>query len=91
MEKASIGSGNANALGLFDMSGNLLEFCWDWYEDYQEVPQGTRATGPKVGSQRVSRGGSWSPYTAFIYCGDRYAFDPNESYNYMGFRFVTAP
>ncbi|MBU3849675.1 MAG: formylglycine-generating enzyme family protein [Candidatus Treponema excrementipullorum] len=91
LEKASIGSGNSNALGLFDMSGNLLEFCWDWYEDYQEVPQGTRATGPQVGSQRVSRGGSWSPYTAFIYCGDRYAFDPNESYNYMGFRFVTAP
>ncbi len=84
------GSGNGNALGIFDMSGNVLEYCWDWYASYQEVSPGTFSTGPELGAQRVSRGGSWSPYTGFLYCGDRYAYDPNEAYNYMGFRFVTS-
>ena len=49
-------SGNANSAGLYDMSGNVMEFCWDWFEDYtNENPY-----GPKMGFERVSRGGSWS-------------------------------
>ncbi len=87
---AAPGSGNSNALGLYDMSGNVLEFCWDWYASYRNVNPGTFSAGPEFGAQRVSRGGSWSPYTSFLYCGDRYAYDPNEAYNYMGFRFVTS-
>lgn len=89
-ENVAPGSGNSNALGLFDMSGNVLEYCWDWYSSYQELSPGTFSTGPEFGAQRVSRGGSWSPYTGFLFCGDRYAYDPNEAYNYMGFRFVTS-
>ena len=87
---AAPGSGNSNALGIYDMSGNVLEYCWDWYASYQELGPGTFSSGPEFGAQRVSRGGSWSPYTGFLYCGDRYAYDPNEAYNYMGFRFVTS-
>ncbi|WP_022931104.1 formylglycine-generating enzyme family protein [Treponema bryantii] len=75
-------SGNANAAGLYDMSGNVIEFCWDWFEDYTS----DNPHGPKVGFERVSRGGSWSEYTMFLYAGDRYSYDPNECYNYMGFR-----
>lgn len=81
------GIGKANALGIFDMSGNVLEFCWDWYDDYKDVPPNTRAVGPEFGNERVCRGGSWSPYSSFILAGDRYSFDPDEAYNYMGFRF----
>ena len=81
-------AGNANSAGLYDMSGNVLEFCWDWFANY--VEQKERATGPAYGSERVSRGGSWSPYTPFINAGDRYSFDPNEVYNYMGFRICTS-
>lgn len=75
-------TGNSNGAGLFDMSGNLLEFCWDWFADYNEK----EPYGPSLGYERVSRGGSWSPYTMFNYAGDRYSYDPNEKYNYFGFR-----
>lgn len=81
------GSGNPNGAGLFDMSGNVTEFVWDWNGRYKEGEPGKRSTGPEAGSERVSRGGSWSEYTPFIYAGDRYSYDPNECYNYLGFRF----
>lgn len=85
-EQAAPGSGRANASGLYDMSGNVLEFCWDWLADYKETDGVERATGPDFGKERVCRGGSWSPYTGFIYCGDRYGYDPTERYNFLGFR-----
>lgn len=81
-------SGNPNGAGLFDMSGNVLEFVWDWMASYKPVEPGTRATGPESATQRVSRGGSFSIYTPFCYAGDRYSFDPSEAYDYFGFRFA---
>ena len=75
-------TGNANGAGIYDMSGNVLEFCWDWFEDYTT----DNIYGAELGFERVSRGGSWSEYTMFLYAGDRYSYDPNECYNYMGFR-----
>lgn len=83
------GSGNPNEAGLYDMSGNVMEFCWDWMDTYRDVDAGSIAEGPEYGSQRVARGGSFSDYTPFIYSGDRYSYDPNEVYNYMGFRFCS--
>ena len=82
------GSGNPNGAGLFDMSGNVNEFVWDWSYRYLDTEPGARATGISAGRERVSRGGSWSEYTPFICAGDRYSYDPNECYNYLGFRFV---
>ena len=84
------GSGNTNGEGIYDMSGNVLEFCWDWFSDYTEQKKGERYAGRAYGSKRVSRGGSVSEYTPFINAGDRYAFDPNEAYNYMGFRIASS-
>lgn len=75
-------TGNPNNAGLFDMSGNVLEYCWDWFDQYSDSNQ----KGPEMGYERISRGGSWSKYTLFNYVGDRYYYDPNEYYNYMGFR-----
>lgn len=81
------GSGNANYAGLFDMSGNAAEFCWDWYErTYSPERAGSVAAGPAVGTDRVNRGGSFSPLTMFSACGDRFHLDPNEFYDYTGFR-----
>ena len=72
------------------MSGNVLEWCWDWQEDYSECPKEKRYSGPEYGAERVMRGGSWNMYTLFIAAGDRYSFDPNECYSYFGFRFCTS-
>lgn len=84
---AQVGSGIANFIGAFDMSGNVLEYCWDWFEPrYSKVKANTRSTGIKYGSDRVCRGGSYSPLTIFSSTGDRYHYDPNEYYEFLGFR-----
>ena len=83
---AKMGTGNPNGAGLFDMSGNVIEYCWDWFgENYKDG----EPYGPKMGFERVSRGGSWSPYTMFVFAEDRYSYDPNICYDYMGFRICT--
>lgn len=51
-----VGGKNPNALGLYDMSGNLSEWCWNWYGDYSEGYQ-INPRGPTGGSFRVCRGG----------------------------------
>ena len=49
----------SNELGIYDMTGNVSEWCNDWYGDYTSASQ-TNSTGPDSGSSRVYRGGSWS-------------------------------
>ncbi|MGN0728096.1 formylglycine-generating enzyme family protein [Treponema sp.] len=81
-------SGNPNGAGIFDMSGNVLEFCWDWEAPYKAVDLSERYSGPQFGSERIMRGGSWNKYTMFISAADRYSYDPNEAYNFFGFRIA---
>lgn len=79
---SSPSSGSANQAGFYDMSGNVMEYCWDWFGEYkEELPYGV-----DMGYERCCRGASWSSYTLFPYAADRYSYDPNETYNYMGFR-----
>lgn len=64
-----VGQKQPNALGLYDMSGNVREWCWDW-SDSISAGTATDPTGPASGSRRVSRGGSW--YRDAFYASVRY-------------------
>jgi len=83
-----VGSFAPNGYALFDMAGNVMEWCWDWYGTPYGQPTNTNPTGLETGSFRVLRGGFWAYYANSLRCADRELSNPNNSLNYIGFRCV---
>ena len=84
-----VGKKQANALGLYDMSGNVWEWCWDWNNISIGYPSGTEdPAGPDTGSYRVVRGGSWFYDASDCTVSKRNYYSPDYRSRSFGIRLV---
>lgn len=87
IETQPVAAKSPNELGIYDMSGSVLEWCNDWYDGYRCGAQ-TNPKGPYDGSSRVYRGGSWFNYAWYCRSSNRFSDNPTYRDNYLGLRLA---
>ena len=86
---APVGSFKQGDLGITDMTGNVYEWCWDWYASaYYNISPNNNPTGPETGSYRVIRGGSGGCRPVFLRCTYRSKNSPANRSDIIGFRLA---
>ena len=84
-ETHEVGTKSPNELGLYDMSGNVSEWCNDWHGDYSSASQ-TNPKGPDSGTKRVDRGGGWWHHAGGCRCSYRSCSGPDSDSYDLGLR-----
>jgi len=92
----TVGTKTANTLGIYDMSGNISEWCWDWFGSYKDSyfstsAAGSNPLGPASGTERVRRGGAWSNAVGNVRSVVRNSQVPGDATWVNGFRVVRGP
>ena len=83
----TVGTKQPNELGIYDMTGNVFEWCQDWFGYYSSSSQ-VNPIGANSGSGRVIRGGSWDSAARYCRSSYRYGSSPDFSYSFLGLRLV---
>ncbi|RMG57219.1 MAG: sulfatase-modifying factor protein, partial [Bacteroidetes bacterium] len=83
-----VGTFAPNSLGLYDLSGNVREWCWDWFDAYTSQNRDIDPRGPEKGDFRVIRGGSWRSYGYSLRSSNRDNNNPNDRDKDIGFRLA---